>query len=80
MLASIIFVLFILAVTLSVMVLAGRFTAEYAVERGRSRRTWFLLGSLFFIFFPIPWMVLGLLPDRRHPNPPVRGAAPTARY
>ena len=32
MLASIIFVLFILAVTLSVMLLAGRFTAEYAPE------------------------------------------------
>jgi hypothetical protein len=80
MLASIIFVLFILAVTLSVMLLAGRFTAEYAVERGRSKRIWFLLGSLFFFFFPIPWIVLGLLPDRRHPNPPVRSTVPTARY
>ena len=80
MLASIIFVLLILAVTLSVMLLAGRLTAEYAVERGRSKRIWFLLGSLFFFFFPIPWIVLGLLPDRRHPNPPVRSTVPTARY
>ena len=80
MLASIIFVLLILAVTLSVMLLAGRFTAEYAVERGRSKRTWFLLGSLFFFFFPIPWMVLGLLPDTRRPNPPVRSTLPNAPY
>ena len=80
MLASIIFVLLILAVTLSVMLLAGRFTAEYAVERGRSKRIWVLLGALFFFFFPIPWIVLGLLPDRRHPNPPVRSTVPTARY
>jgi hypothetical protein len=60
MLASIIFDLVILAV----MVWCGRFTAKYAVEKGRSRRRWFLLGALFF---PIPSIVLALLPPRRRP-------------
>lgn len=62
MLASI--VIFVLVITVFVMLLSGRFTAEYAAQRGRSRHAWFLVGSLFFPLFPIPWMILGLLPAR----------------
>jgi hypothetical protein len=43
---------------------SGRFTANYAAQRGRSQRTWFLLGALLFPLFPVPWMVLGLLPGK----------------
>ena len=57
MLASIIFNVFLIVV----MVWCGRFTARYAEQRGRSRRPWFLLGALFF---PIPSIVLALLPAR----------------
>jgi hypothetical protein len=41
--------------------ICGRHTARYAVQRGRSRTAWFVLGSLFF---PIPSIVLALLPAR----------------
>ncbi len=58
MLASIIFDVVVLAA----MVWCGRFTARYAVRKGRSRRPWFLLGALFF---PIPSIVLALSPSRR---------------
>ncbi len=61
MLAWIIFNVIIVAV----MVWCGRFTAKYAVQRGRSRRRWFLLGALFF---PIPSIVLALLPPRVDPT------------
>jgi hypothetical protein len=43
---------------------SGRFTAKYAAQRGRSERTWFFLGALFFPLFPVPWMILGLLPRK----------------
>jgi hypothetical protein len=43
---------------------SGRFAAKYAAQRGRSERTWFLLGALLFPLFPVPWMVLGLLPRK----------------
>ncbi|MGA7997932.1 MAG: hypothetical protein WCA28_23920 [Bradyrhizobium sp.] len=55
MLASIIFV----SVVLAVMVWCGRSTANFAAQKGRSKGAWFLLGSLFF---PIPSIVLALLP------------------
>jgi MFS family permease len=58
MLASIIF----FAVIIAVMVWCGRVTAKYAERRGR--RPWFLLGALFF---PIPSVVLALLPPRGRP-------------
>jgi len=45
--------------------LCGRFTANYAAERGRSKRAWFLVGSLLFLLFPIPGMVLGVLPKKQ---------------
>jgi hypothetical protein len=57
MLAAIIFDVVIVAV----MVWCGRFTANYAEQRGRSRRRWFLLGALFF---PIPTIALALSPPR----------------
>ncbi len=57
-------IIFITIPVLAVAFLCGRFTAKYAAERGRSKRTWFLLGTLFFPLFPVPWMVLGLLPKR----------------
>ena len=56
MLASIIFV----SVVLAVMLWCGRSTANLAAQRGRSRGAWFVLGSLFF---PIPSIVLALLPS-----------------
>lgn len=57
MLASIIFVILVLAV----MFLCGRCTAKFAAQRGRSSGAWFLLGSLFF---PVPSIVLAFLPPR----------------
>ena len=57
-------IIFITIALLPVALLCGRFTARSAAERGRSKRTWFLLGALFFPFFPIQWMVLGLLPRK----------------
>jgi hypothetical protein len=44
--------------------LAGRFTAKYALAKGRSERAWFLCGALLFPLFPIPWIVLELMPSR----------------
>jgi hypothetical protein len=41
------------------MVWCGRSTANFAAQKGRSKGAWFLLGSLFF---PIPSIVLALLP------------------
>lgn len=58
MLASIIFA----ALSLAIMVVCGRLTAKHAAKRGRSRSTWFVLGSLFF---PLPSIALALLPPRR---------------
>ena len=58
MLASIIFNIVLVAV----MVWCGRITAKYAVKTGRSRSPWFLLGALFF---PIPSLVLAVLPRHR---------------
>jgi len=55
MLASIIFVLLVLAM----MFLCGRFTANYAAQKGRSRSAWFVWGALLF---PLPSIVLALLP------------------
>jgi hypothetical protein len=39
----------------------GRYTARYAAQRGRSARTWFVLGSLFY---PLPYLILALLRAR----------------
>jgi hypothetical protein len=49
---------------LAAMALSGRFTARYATERGRSKRAWFILGALLFPLFPLPQMVLQLLPRK----------------
>jgi len=57
-------IVFITIALLAVAFLCGRFTAKCAAERGRSKRAWFLWGALFFPFFPIQWMVLGLLPKK----------------
>jgi len=57
MLASIIFVILVLAM----MALCGRITAKSAERKGRSKSAWFVLGSLFF---PVPSIVLALLPSR----------------
>jgi hypothetical protein len=57
-------IIFITISVLAVAFLSGRFTAKYAAERGRSKRVWFIWGALFAPFFPIPWMVLGLLPKK----------------
>jgi hypothetical protein len=57
MFASIIFVTLVLAS----MFLCGRFTAKYAAQKGRSKSAWFVWGALLF---PIPSIVLALLPAR----------------
>ena len=44
--------------------LAGRFTAKYAVAKCRSERVWFVWGALLFPLFPLPWVVLELMPSR----------------
>jgi hypothetical protein len=56
--------IFITIPVLAVAFLAGRFTAKYAAERGRSGRVWFFLGALLFPLFPVPWMALGFLPKK----------------
>jgi hypothetical protein len=58
MLASIFFVIVVLAI----MFWCGQVTAKFAAQRGRSKGAWFLVGSLFFPLFPIPSIVLALLP------------------
>jgi hypothetical protein len=62
--AMVSWIIFIAISVLAVAFLSGRFTAECAAEKGRSKRAWFFCGALFFPFFPIPWMVLGLLPKK----------------
>ena len=57
-------IVFITIPVLAVAFLSGRFTANYAAERGRSKRVWFLWGAALFPLFPLPWMVLGLLPNK----------------
>ena len=57
MLASVIFVMLVLAM----MFLCGHLTARYAARKGRSRPAWFVWGALLF---PIPSIVLALLPPR----------------
>lgn len=57
-------IIFITIPVLAVASLCGRFTAKCAADRGRSKRAWFLWGALFFPFFPIQWMVLGVLPKK----------------
>jgi hypothetical protein len=54
----------IVFVTVVAAIVSGRFTAKYAAQRGRSERTWFILGALLFPLFPVPWMALGLLPKK----------------
>lgn len=47
---------------LSLGYVCGHYTAKYAAQRGRSEATWFLLGGLFY---PLPYIVLALLPPHR---------------
>jgi hypothetical protein len=54
----------IVFIAIAAAILSGRFTAKCAAQRGRSERTWFFLGALLFPLFPVPWMVLGLLPRK----------------
>ena len=42
----------------------GRYTANYAALRGRSKTTWFILGGLFY---PVPYLALALLPSQGKP-------------
>ena len=57
-------IIFTTTCVLAVALLSGRFTAQYAAEKGRSQRAWFFWGALLFPLFPIPWMVLALLPKK----------------
>jgi ABC-type uncharacterized transport system YnjBCD permease subunit len=49
----------------SLMYVCGRYTAKYAALRGRSEAVWFVLGCLFY---PVPYIVLALLPPHRKEN------------
>lgn len=62
MFASITFIVLVLVIV----ALCGHCTAEFAARRGRSRGAWFILGA---IFFPIPSIVLVLLPPHRAAQP-----------
>jgi hypothetical protein len=64
MLASILFSL----VVIGLMFWCGLVTANFAAERGRSKRLWFVWGALFFPLFPAQWFVLGLLPKKVSPS------------
>jgi hypothetical protein len=57
-------IVFITIPVLAAAFLSGRFTANYAAQRGRSERAWFVFGALLFPLFPVQWMVLGLLPKK----------------
>ena len=46
----------------------GRVTANYAAHRGRSWRTWFVMGALFSPLFPVLSIVLALLPSYSREN------------
>ena len=46
----------------SLIYICGRHTANYAAQKGRSRIAWFIWGGLFF---PLPSIVLALLPSHR---------------
>ena len=46
----------------SLIYVCGRYTAKYAAERGRSGTIWFVLGGLFY---PLPHIVLAVLPRSR---------------
>jgi hypothetical protein len=72
MLASIIFVILVLAI----MFLCGRLTANFASQKGRSRVAWFLWGA---VFFPLPSIVLALLPPRGGDEGSPSSASPAAR-
>jgi hypothetical protein len=47
---------------LTLLYVCGRYTADYAVQRGRSGGVWFVLGGLLY---PLPYIALALLPPRR---------------
>jgi len=51
-------------VVIGLMLWCGRVTANFAAEKGRSRRIWFLWGALFFPLFPAQWFVPVLLPKK----------------
>ena len=57
-------VIFVTIAVLAIAYLSGRFTADYAVTRGRSKRAWFFWGAVLFPLFPMQWVVLGLLPRK----------------
>jgi hypothetical protein len=55
-------------VIIGLMVECGRITANYAAHRGRSWRTWFVLGALFSPLFPLLSIMLALLPSYPREN------------
>ena len=51
---------------LSLLYACGRYTANYAAQRGRSEVLWLVLGGLFY---PVPYLVLALLPPKHKEKP-----------
>jgi hypothetical protein len=47
---------------LSLIWVCGRYTANYAAERGRSKVAWFIWSGLLY---PLPYIALALLPPVR---------------
>ena len=52
-------------VIVTLMMWCGRVTANFAAQRGRSRRIWFIWGALLFPLFPAQWFVFGTLPKNK---------------
>lgn len=57
-------VVFLTIAVLAIAWLSGHFTAMRAIEKGRSSRAWFAWGALLFPLFPLPWVILTLLPTK----------------
>ena len=55
-------------VVVALIVECGRITANYAAQKGRSWRTWFVLGAVSSPVFPILSIVLALLPSYPREN------------
>ena len=54
----------VIVAVVATMIWTGRFTARIAARRGHSEWFWFAVGALLFPLFPIPQVVVELLPGK----------------